>query len=75
MSIFHKPLNKRTLSPRRGHQQSHLNKTKSVESAVQREKNPMKKPSTISLAEAINHLDLPQTLSYLCQVGQGVFNQ
>ena len=31
--------------------------------AVQREKNPMKKPQV--LASHITHLDLPQTLSYL----------
>ena len=47
--------------------------------AVQREKNPMKKrglKSTTSLADQLLlTLDLPQTLSYLCQVGQGVFNQ
>ena len=47
--------------------------------AVQREKNPMKKrglKSTISIADQLLlTLTYPQTLSYLCQVGQGIFNQ
>ena len=42
-----------------------------------REKNPMKKRGLQQLASqtSYTHLDLPQTLSYLCQVGQGIFNQ
>ena len=44
--------------------------------AVQREKNPMEDSSQqLASQTSYTHLDLPQTLSYLCQVGQGIFNQ
>ena len=77
MSIFQQTLEQSDERPRRGHQQSYLSQLLDKVAtylAVQREKSHEKTRTQVE-RPAITHLDLPQTLSYLCQVGQGIFNQ